>query len=126
MNSSWRMRSKRGETLAETLVSILVSSVALILLATAIGSSVRIIVSSRDKMEEVYAAESAALKEVGNPSDGYTPRNGTLKFSTSTLFRMETSKSENEYDVSVYTVVNDSEGKQLPVNEQVTLYVKGD
>lgn len=54
-----RIGSNAGETLAETLVSVLVSSLALLLLATAIGTTVNIIMSSRGKMTEIYENESA-------------------------------------------------------------------
>lgn len=50
-----------GETLAETLVSVLVSTLALLMLATAIGTTVNIIMTSRGKMEEIYGNESATV-----------------------------------------------------------------
>lgn len=56
-----RIGNNAGETLAETLVSVLVSSLALLMLATAIGTTVNIIMTSRGKMQELYGNESATV-----------------------------------------------------------------
>lgn len=56
-----RLLSSSGETMVETLVSVLISALALMLLSTAIGSSVNIVLSSKDSMEKRYADESAMV-----------------------------------------------------------------
>ena len=53
-----RLTSESGETLTETLVSILITSLALLLLATAIGTAVRIVTRSKSRMSEYYLHES--------------------------------------------------------------------
>lgn len=53
-----RLVSNSGETLVETLVSVLISSLALLLLAIAIGTSVNIVTQSRERMDTLYESES--------------------------------------------------------------------
>ena len=73
-----KVQNDSGETIAETLVSILISALALLLLATAIGTSANIVKSSRDKMDAMYAEESqlvsaslvSASVDVGQDSQG--------------------------------------------------------
>jgi len=56
-----KVSGSRGETIVETLVSILISSLALLMLATAIGSSVKIIMTSTRHMETFYNGQSALV-----------------------------------------------------------------
>ena len=56
-----KLRSSSGETMVETLVSVLISALALMLLSTAIGSSVNIVLTSKDSMEKRYTDESAMV-----------------------------------------------------------------
>ena len=56
-----KLESSSGETMVETLVSVLISALALMLLSTAIGSSVNIVLSSREHMEKRYTDESAMV-----------------------------------------------------------------
>lgn len=63
-----KLESSSGETMVETLVSVLISALALMLLSTAIGSSVNIVLSSREHMEERYNYESAMVS--GSPMAG--------------------------------------------------------
>lgn len=64
--------SNSGETLVETLISVLISSLALLMLATAIGASVNIIMRSRDSMQNFYNGEGKMIKSAqgsGSASD---------------------------------------------------------
>ncbi len=54
-----KIRSERGESLAEVLVAILFSALALVLLASMITTSTRIISASRDRMNSYYAQNAA-------------------------------------------------------------------
>ena len=56
-----KLKSTSGETIVETLVSVLISALALLLLSTAIGTSVNIVLSSKEHMEEYYKNESAGI-----------------------------------------------------------------
>ena len=51
-----KLSKKAGESIAETLVALLISSLALLMLAGAIQSSAKIITQSKKKMEDYYAA----------------------------------------------------------------------
>jgi len=53
--------------MAETLVSILISSLALLMLATAIGSSVNIVIRSRNYMSDYYEEESSMIGGSSTP-----------------------------------------------------------
>ena len=56
-----KLKSASGETMVETLISILISALALLLLSTAIGTSVNIVRSSKAHMESYYDNESAGV-----------------------------------------------------------------
>lgn len=62
--------SNAGETLVETLVSILISALALLVLATAIGTSVNIVRSSKNKMDGMYASESEFVAAYASSTGG--------------------------------------------------------
>ena len=53
-----KLRSRRGDSLAEVLVAMLISAVALVMLASMIASSGRMIRRSRESMEEYDAANN--------------------------------------------------------------------
>ena len=57
-----KLRSRKGETIAETLVSLLVGCLALMVLAGMIAATARLVRTSEDKMDEYYV-ESAKLAE---------------------------------------------------------------
>ena len=60
-----KLRSRSGETITETLVALLISALALVMLAGVIASSSRIVTRSRAKIQEYYSAcnEMAELNE---------------------------------------------------------------
>ncbi len=49
-----KLNSRRGESIAETLVALLLSALALVMLAAAITSSTRVITASREKLKAYY------------------------------------------------------------------------
>jgi Tfp pilus assembly protein PilV len=53
-----KLRSRAGETLTETLVALLISVLALLMLAGAVTSATRVITRSKDKMTQYYAADA--------------------------------------------------------------------
>lgn len=53
-----RLTSDSGETIVETLTSVLISALALLLLATAIGTSINIVLRSKEVMEKSYSDET--------------------------------------------------------------------
>jgi len=54
----YKLRSKAGETITETLVALLISAFALVMLAGAISSAVHVITTSDKKMGKYYAEDS--------------------------------------------------------------------
>lgn len=66
-----KLASDSGETIVETLVSVLVSSLALLMLATAIGASVNIVMRSREYMQQFYTAEASMVEK--SQKAGSTP-----------------------------------------------------
>ena len=79
-----KLRSGAGESLIETLVSMLVASAALLMLGGAITSATRMVTKSRDTLERYYANESIlASMEDGTDSD--TDRRLTVSPGTVTV-----------------------------------------
>lgn len=60
-----KLRSRAGETLTETLVALLISALALLMLAGAVTSATRVITRSKDKMTQYYAADAALANRTG-------------------------------------------------------------
>ncbi len=56
-----KLNSKRGESIAEVLVALLISSLGLALLAVMIASSVRMIETGRETVAEYVEAENALV-----------------------------------------------------------------
>lgn len=59
VSAAKKIRSERGESLAEVLFAMLFSALALVLLASMITASTRIISASRDRMNSYYAQNAA-------------------------------------------------------------------
>ena len=51
-----RLRSQNGETIAEVLIALLISAIALMMLAQMVGNSTGLIVRSEETMDEYYEA----------------------------------------------------------------------
>ena len=54
-----KLRSCAGESLAETLFALLISALALLMLAGAVSAGTRVILLSEDKLSEYYAKDAA-------------------------------------------------------------------
>jgi len=61
-----KLRGRRGESIAETLVALLISSLALLMLAGAITSANRVVSRSRVAMENYYATDQAMATPGGS------------------------------------------------------------
>lgn len=55
-----KLNSHAGETISETLIALLISALALVMLAGAITSAMHMITKSRDKVQDYYAANESA------------------------------------------------------------------
>ena len=60
-----KLRSTSGESIAETMVAVLISSLALLMLAGTINSASRLITKGQDKMVEYYDANNALAEQSG-------------------------------------------------------------
>lgn len=71
MKRSWfsRLKSTRGESIAETLISVLIATTALTMLAGMITASARMITRSRTLMQDYYE-KNLPLEEKGGSADG--------------------------------------------------------
>lgn len=54
-----KLRGQSGETIAETLIALLISALALTMLAGAIGAAARVVTRSENKMQAYYQANNA-------------------------------------------------------------------
>lgn len=54
-----KLRSTRGETIAEVLVSTLIGALAVLMLAMAISVSSKMVVNNRESMDEYYSNSNA-------------------------------------------------------------------
>ena len=61
-----KLRSRRGESIAEVLVATLISAVALVLLASMIASSTNLIQRSENKLEAYYAQNNELAVQDGS------------------------------------------------------------
>lgn len=73
-----KIKSNLGESIAEVLVALLISSLALVMLATMIGASSRMTIRSRGMLESYYADNDALEKraELSSLTGTLSIRNG--------------------------------------------------
>ena len=55
-----KLNSRTGESISETLISLLIAALALVMLAGAVSSSSGMIMKSKDKMNSYYSANEAS------------------------------------------------------------------
>lgn len=88
-----KFRSNAGESISETLIALLISALALIMLAGAVTTASRIVTVSRDKLDEYYDnnEEIIAGTDVGHDSLGNGTVTITIKTKTgdNVLFKKE-------------------------------------
>lgn len=63
-----RLHSRTGETIAEVLISLLIAVVALMMLAMMISSTVSMVTTSKNKMEEYYGENGIPKLELQTAS----------------------------------------------------------
>lgn len=56
-----KLHSKKGESLSETLVALLLSALALVMLAGAVSASFKVVNTSKTKLNEYYANSQALV-----------------------------------------------------------------
>ena len=91
-----KLKSRSGETLAETLIAVLISALALVLLLTMITGSSRLIQNGEDKMKEMYEGSIAIEQKTAAVTKNVTM---TIKDKNS----LSTPLSDMTVTVNVYT-----------------------
>lgn len=69
-NIEKKLRQQRGESIAETLIGLLISSLALLMLAGAITTATRIITQSKNVMRNYYEKNNDMIEEKNSGSSG--------------------------------------------------------
>ena len=64
-----RLREQRGESIAEVLLAVLISALALVLLAGMISASADMIEHSRNTMDDYIAAENALAEKSASDAE---------------------------------------------------------
>jgi Tfp pilus assembly protein PilV len=96
-----KLRSQAGETLAETLITVLIIAVAMTMLAGMISATASMVKTSENKMKEYYQG-SAALETFSEAESGPTV---TLKTDTATFESIPIVYAKNEV-FSDHTVIS--------------------
>ena len=61
-----KIKTQSGESIAEVLIALLISSLALVMLASMISSTLRLVKTSENKMDAYYAANEALERISGS------------------------------------------------------------
>ena len=102
-----KLQSRAGESIGETLVSLLIAALALVMLAGAISASSGVIMKSRDKLNDYYSANEEASGVVKMTSGGSTVKDGiTIEDNTGAI-------SNQSFKVTYYK--SDKFGKKTVV-----------
>lgn len=67
-NAGRKLRSTAGESIAETLIAVLISALALVILAGAISATARIIIDSDETMGRYYDMDANLAEHTGTSS----------------------------------------------------------
>ena len=109
-----KLKSKKGETITETLVSVLIAAAAMILFASMITSSQRILQKSESIMDAYYDGETKMEEAMatGGTADGIKTGTGTvtIKQANDTLphYGISNKDSSGQIDVTYATNQLDS------------------
>lgn len=96
-----KIKSRKGESLAEVLIALLVSVLGLVLLASMITTSVNIVTKSKKSMKEYNDAEKNLISQSGSSGTGKIVIEGGKKL---------TSDLSDQVTVNYYS--NDLEGNR--------------
>ena len=108
-----KIRDNRGESIAETLVALLVAALGLLLLASAINSTSRIITTSNKKIKEYNDGELIVVQQ----NVGLDTATGTITFNNERL-----SYDNKDIYININVFINDV----ISENEVVSFTKKAD
>lgn len=85
-----KLSSQTGESIGETLIALLISALALVMLAGAVSTGMRIVTNSKEKMDAYYKVNNAMVAQAataptinGTTASGFSK--GTLTVAVSNL-----------------------------------------
>lgn len=105
-----KIKNNKGESIAETLIALLVSALGIMLLAGMIQTSSKLITNSNDRISKYVEQENAIVEYSG------TPTSGTISLSPSNnLTAAVKINSEESSSVSVDYYVMEYGGKNIIV-----------
>ena len=107
-----KLKSKKGETITETLVSVLIAAAAMILFASMITSSQRILQKSESIMKDYYTgeAEMEAAMADGGTAGGSKTGTVTIQQANNTLPRYNISYKHTNGQIDVTYATNQPNG----------------
>lgn len=103
-----KLKSRSGETIAETLVALLIAALALVMLAGAIQAGTHIIDRSRDTFSDYYAQNEHLVKMDASGSGTDTAR-------VTATSRFDGYTDSETFNLTVTTITNDT--LKVPVVE---------
>lgn len=111
-----KLKSKKGETITETLVSVLIASAAMILFASMITSSQRILQKSERIMDDYYACEAKMEAEMAasGTAGGSTTGEAAAAASTEGADEAKTGGAADEIKTGTGTVTIQQANNTLP------------
>jgi len=114
------LASRRGESLVEVLVSIVVSGLAILMLATTIAAAVHVITENRDFTTKYFAKSNAIV--MADNSGGAEEGTGevTLKSSGDSAVQLEQGSEGSNSITVTYTVSEDVAGEVMASYEKST------
>ena len=79
-----KLNSRAGESIAETLIALLISALALVMLAGAVSSAANVVTKSKKAMAEYYAADAILAQRPASVTDAnVTKASATVKIAKS-------------------------------------------
>lgn len=98
-----KLKSTAGETITEVLVASLVAVLGVLLFAMMVQSSYRIITGSENKMQEIYAAESAAEEQKSDTELTDISEGATITYAAGTDFS-KIGDGKKDFGVNYYGI----------------------
>lgn len=117
-----RLGSRSGETIAETLVALLIAALALVMLASAIYTGQHIIERSQDKYTEYYAANEQIVRLQKDAGDSKTQKDtATIAVNTGDGSGDTGILTGQIFTVNVDTITNNVFKKPVTAYKVITL-----
>ena len=102
-----KLKNRRGESIAEVLIALLVSALGMLLLATMISASAKVIQKSKEAMREYVRSENALVEQ--NSSNSYDT--GSVSISSSDFNNKLWDGASSDFTVLYYVNSSASTGR---------------